>query len=226
MTPARFLVLLLVFAPLACAQLQMLSFDAGTSFRQDNVNTDFYFSLPEGSAHFDFKFDAAKPLSHDDYVRIRVTKPDGTPVFDEHRTLDRVGVSTEDQRYFLAFTKQKNDGPIDRRYYENFRFEMFITPGWVDEDGVFVPPDVQIDSYSELYVAGWSPMIDYVPPGYSGAFGFDRQASNVTQEFVPVPEPSIYGLAALSLLSAVVAYRRWRDDGTDSAVDARLLRCA
>ena len=138
-------------------------------------------------------------------------------MFDEHRLLDRVGFSTDDQRYFLTFTQQKRDGPIDRRFYESLRFEMSIGEGWVDEDGFYIPPDVQIDGYSELYVSGWSPMIDYVPPGHNGAFKFDEEASNVTLRFAPVPEPAAYGLAALFLLGAVVAYRRCQPAGTGSS---------
>ena len=194
------------------AQLMDVSFDVGAHFRDDAVETNQHFRLPEGSsAHFNFRFNPDRPLAEDDYVRIRMTDPDGGIIFNEHRALDRVIGPGEIPRYFFAFTNQKNDGPVDRRFYEDFQFEMSMGEDWVDENGVIVPPDIQIDHlFSELYVAGWSPMIQYVPPGYSGRFRFERDPSNVVLEFVPVPEPSTYGLAVLGMLGAVIGWRRWR----------------
>jgi hypothetical protein len=212
MMPRRILLLFLVVSAIATslrAQLMDLSFDVGIRFRNDYVDTERYFRLEEGSAaHFDFRFDPDRPHAGNDFVRIRVTEPDGGIVFNEHRALDRVG--RDDQRYFLGFTRIKSDEPIDRRFYENFVFEMSMSEGWVDEFGTFMPPDVQIDPYSELYVYGWTPMIQYVPQGYGGSFRFDEVPSNVTLRFVPVPEPSTYGLVALAMLGVAAGWRRWR----------------
>lgn len=194
------------------AQLMEVSFDSDARFRDDAVETNQYFRLPEGSsAHFNFRFNAERPFAEDDYVRIRMTGPDGGVIFDEHRALDRAAGPGEIPVYSFAFTNQKIDGPVDRRFYEDLRFEMSMDEGWVDENGVFVPPDIQIDHlFSELYVSGWSPMIQYVPPGYSGRFLFAPEARNVVVEFVPVPEPSTYGLAALGMLGAALGWGRWR----------------
>jgi hypothetical protein len=194
------------------AQLMDVSFDVGARFRDDAVETNQYFRLPEGSsAHFNFRFNPEQPFAEDDYVRIRMTDPDGGVIFNEHRALDRAAGPGEIPVYSFAFTNQKIDGPLDRRFYENLVFEMSMEEGWVDESGAYVPPAIQIDHlFSELYVSGWSPMIQYVPPGYSGRFLFAPEARNVAVQFVPVPEPSTYGLAALVMLGAVSGWRRWR----------------
>ena len=212
MNPPRLLLSMVVLAAVATtalrAQLMDLSFDIGTRFRNDFVNTELYFRLSEGSsAHFDFRFDPKRPSAGDAYVRIRVTDPEAGLMFDERRALDQVGGPP---RYVFAFTEQRLDGPADRRFYENLYLDLAIVPGGLDENGVFVPPEVQNDFLSELYVYGWSPMIQYVPPGHGGTFRFNDVATNVTFEFVPVPEPSTYGLAALAMLTVVAGWRRWR----------------
>lgn len=194
------------FASSLPAQLIDLSFDVGTRFRQDYVNTDHYFLFREGVAHFDLRFDGRQPVAGNDYVKIRVTDTDGGLVFSEHRALDRVDHS--EYGHVFTFTQQRNTGPVDRRFYENLWLEMTIGEPWVDEFGELMPPDIQINSYSELYVYGWTPMIQYVPPGHGGEFNFDESPTNVVYRLVPVPEPSTYGLAALAMLGALAVWRR------------------
>ena len=204
------------------AQLMDLSFDADVRFRNDFVNTEFYFWLPEDStAHFDFRFNPQPLSAGDDFVRIRVTDPVGEVIFNEQRALDHVAVSGEEYKWYtFNFTEQKSDGPNDRRFYESLSLDLLVGPSWVNENGVVIPPDVEIDFLSELYVYGWSPMIQYVPPGHGGTFRFSENATNVSLEFVPVPEPSTYGLTALALLVGVVGCKRWRRGARTAAAMA------
>lgn len=195
------------------AQLIELSFDTPTTFQDDAVETNQYFRLPPDSvAHFDLRFNPARPRDGGDSVHLRVTGGDGSLVFAERRGLD--GIGTADHWYSFRFTASRSTGPVDHRFYEDLRLELSLTDGWMHEDGHWVPPEIDIDVYSQLYVSGYSPMIGYVPPGYAGFYRFGPDTSNVTYQIVPVPEPSTYGIAALALLGCAVLGRRLRGRAT------------
>lgn len=206
---AALVVLGAVAAPSLRAQIIELSFDTETRFHDDAVDTNQYFRLPEDStAHFDLRFNPERPRDGGDFIHIRMNGGDGSLVFDETRALD--WVIRDDHWFSLTFTNQRSTGPVEHWFYEALVLEMRLTDGWMHEDGYFVPPEVDIDTFSQLYVSGYSPMIQYVPPGYAGYFGFGPPTSNVTFAVVPIPEPSTYAGGVLLLLAAAAGWRSRR----------------
>jgi hypothetical protein len=190
-----------------------LSFDVTTSFVPGDDRTKF--RLESGFAHFDFRWNPGavgfENQPADAYFRIRVTDPDGGLVFDEKRSGNFSWVFQQggEENNQTAFYYEAHDFFTEgRKFRELLVFGALVYENEQGDDAVNIE-----FSDNMLWVYGWSPMVDYGPDLEGGIFRFGTEATNVRFEpagFVPVPEPSTYGLAALVLLGAAAGWRRWR----------------